>query len=128
VLGIGGDIGRWSDDERAEAGVLVDDYRRIRPIVQLGTQHWLVPPAPLGTSAVQYVSDGQDAVVLFLYQIRGVLGAGGARIRLRGLDPTRTYRRRTDGVETSGAALMAGGVAVHLIGDWRSELQEWTAR
>ncbi|MBV9356241.1 MAG: alpha-galactosidase, partial [Chloroflexi bacterium] len=127
VLGIGGDIGRWSDDDRAEATTLVEDYRRVRPVVQLGTQHWLVPPAPAGTSAVQYVAAAQDAAVLFLYQVRGVLGAGGRRLRLRGLEPTRTYRRRADGVERSGAALMAAGVPVHLVGDWRSELQEWSA-
>ncbi len=128
VLGIGGDIGRWSDGERAEASVLIEDYLRIRPIVQLGTQHWLVPPAPLGASAVQYVSEAREATVLLAYQVRGVLGAGGRHLRLRGLDPRRVYRHRSDGVETTGAALMAGGVPVHLVGDWQSELQEWSAR
>jgi alpha-galactosidase len=127
VLGIGGDIGRWSDAECGEAAALVEDYRRIRPIVQLGLQHWLAPPAPLGVSAVQYVSAAHDATVLMLYQVRGVLGAGACHLRLRGLDPARAYRRHADGVETTGAALMAGGVPVHLVGDWQSELQEWTA-
>lgn len=36
VLGLGGDLAAWSDDERCEAASLVALYKRIRPLVQQG--------------------------------------------------------------------------------------------
>jgi alpha-galactosidase len=128
VLGVGGDIGHWTEAECDEARGLVEQYRRIRPTVQLGTQFWLVPPSAVGLCAVQYVSPARDASVLLLYQVRGELGSGARRVRLRGLDPERRYRRRADGLTTTGASLMAAGLPTPLLGDWQSEAQEWEAQ
>src|SRR4029077_9651093 len=48
VLGIGGDIGRWADEDLAEAQRLIETYKRVRPLVQHGHQYWLLPPVPIG--------------------------------------------------------------------------------
>ena len=133
VLGVGGDLVRWTDAELAQARELVDRYKRLRPIVQHGVQYWLAPPAPIGSCAVQYVSASRRQCALFLYQVRGVLGEGARRVRLCGLDPELSYRRDTDGAESTGAALMAAGVPIDLGGwrdhapgaDWRSDVQLW---
>ena len=135
VLGIGGNIKRWSEDERAEARALVATYKQIRYIVQQGTQYWLRRPGPRGTCAVQYVSQDADATLLLMYQVRGVRGQGARRVRLRGLDASRRYRRELDCVESTGAALMAAGVPTDLVPsgdrnprlDWRSRLEVWRA-
>jgi len=135
VLGIGGNISRWSEEEVQQAQRLVADYKRIRTIVQLGEQYWLLPPPPVGPCAVQYVSPDRRAVVLLLYQVRGGVGAGVPRVRLMGLDPARRYRRERDGAESTGAALMAAGLPVrfeptqgwHPAIDYRSALQVWHA-
>jgi alpha-galactosidase len=135
VLGIGGNISRWSDDERAEARRLIAQYKEIRPVVQHGRQYWLRTPSAIGACGVEYVSPTADHVVLLLYQVRGVRGQGARRLRLHGLAPELRYRRVSDGRESTGAALMAAGVPAALVGsgerhpllDWRSQLQVWTA-
>ncbi len=135
VLGIGGDITRWSAAERSDARELVAEYKRIRETVQLGEQYWLLPPAPVGPCAVQYVSPDRRTVVLLLYQVRGEVGGGVRRVRLMGLDAERRYRRERDGTESTGAALMAAGLPLQFEAqhgwqpatDWRSALQVWRA-
>jgi alpha-galactosidase len=81
------------------------------------------------------VSEAADSTVVFLYQVRGLVGAGMRRARLHGLVPDRRYRRDEDGVESTGAALMAAGVPIDLLSstatqrhpglDWRSRVQVW---
>lgn len=135
VFGIGGDLTRWADEERAEARRLVQTYKDIRPLVQHGRQYWLRPPQALGTSAVQYVSHDGSATAVLLYQVRGVLGQGVRRLRLHGLTAERRYRRDDDGTESTGAALMGVGIPALLPTvpgarqplDWRSSLQVWRA-
>jgi alpha-galactosidase len=134
VLGIGGDIGRWSDADLHAAKQLVATYKTIRPTVQQGRQFWLAGPGELGPCAVQYVSPAQDETVLLLYELRGRVGEGVRRVRLQGLEPQSRYRRRSDGAESTGAALMAAGVPALFSADdrpwaldWRSEIQVWRA-
>ena len=133
VLGIGGDIGRWSTEELEVARQFVAAYKAIRPLVQHGRQYWLLPPAAIGPCAVQYVSADLDEFVVFLYQVRGLRGAGTRRARLLGLEPSRRYRRDKDGAESTGAALMGAGIPVDLVTaaepalDWRSRIDVWRA-
>ncbi|MBV8714964.1 MAG: alpha-galactosidase [Chloroflexi bacterium] len=135
VLGIGGDINEWSAEEIDEARRLIAQYKQLRPLVQFGRQYWLVPPTPLGPCAVQYVSPAVDRTVVFVYQMRGLRGAGVGRLHLHGLQPGRKYRRDADGVESTGAALMAAGIPAEAVDprhptpmlDWYSGFQVWTA-
>lgn len=65
LLGIGGDLTRWSEEELAEAAGLVARYKEIRHLVQHGDQYRFGDPYGDGTSAVQYAApDGSEAVVL----------------------------------------------------------------
>jgi alpha-galactosidase len=133
VLAIGGDIGRWSAEELEAARRFVEAYKAIRPLVQHGRQYWLLAPAAIGPCAVQYASASRDEFVVMLYQVRGLRGAGTRRARLQGLDPSRRYRRVSDGVESTGAALMAAGLPVDLVTgeepglDFRSRIEVWRA-
>jgi alpha-galactosidase len=135
VLGIGGDIGEWSPAELEQARQHVEEYKSIRALVQFGRQFWLIPPKPAGTCAVQYVSPDGDQTVVFVYQVRGRVGAGAPRVRLQGLQPERRYQRAQDGRESTGAVLMSAGIPAHMVGagprpavlDWQSGLQVWHA-
>ncbi len=135
VLGIGGNILGWSSEECARARELVEEYKRLRPIVQLGTQYWLLPPPQIGPCAVQYVSRDRGETVVLLYQVHALIGQGPRRVRLRGLDPERRYRRAADGAESTGAALMAAGLPIAFpqpppprhVRDWLSQAQLWQA-
>jgi len=135
VLGIGGHIGEWSVDELEDARRMIADYKALRPMVQFGEQYWLVPPRAVGPSAVQYVSRNGEQTVVFMYQVRGRLGAGVQRVRLHGLLPERRYRRDVDGAESTGASLMSSGISIDVVDprharpglDWRSGFQVWRA-
>lgn len=135
VLGISGDILAWSYDDRARARELIAEYKLLRPMIQDGAQYWLVPPSDAEPCAVQYVSRDRAETVVFSYQVRGLAGEGLRRMRLRGLDPVRRYRRADDGLVSTGATLMAAGVPAAFpvppppmhTDDWRSRVELWQA-
>ncbi|MDQ3403640.1 MAG: alpha-galactosidase [Actinomycetota bacterium] len=135
VLGISGDILQWSEEDLTRARELIAEYKRLRPTVHNGAQHWLVPPSDTKPCAVQYVSRDRRETVVFVYQVRGVAGEGLRRIRLRGLDADRRYRREADGLVSTGAALMASGLPAAFptpqpplhTEDWRSRVELWQA-
>ncbi|MGW3728157.1 alpha-galactosidase [Streptomyces sp. NPDC000851] len=114
VLGVGGDLTRWTDEELAEARGWVALYKEIRPLVQRGDLHRLRPPRG-GLSAVQYVR-GDEAVVLAWLQAQSY-GEPVPALRLRGLDPTASYECRETGEVHRGAVLLHHGLRTGLWGD-----------
>ncbi|MDX2777547.1 alpha-galactosidase [Streptomyces caniscabiei] len=115
VLGVGGDLTEWSEEELAEAREWVELYKEIRPVVQRGDLYRLRPPTG-GLSAVQYVH-GDEVVVLAGLQAQHY-GEPLAPLRLRGLDPTRTYECRETGEKHRGAVLAHHGLSTGLRGDF----------
>ncbi|MEV5941910.1 alpha-galactosidase [Streptomyces sp. NPDC051994] len=114
VLGVGGDLNRWSAAELAEAREWVALYKEIRPVVQLGTQYRLRAPEG-GLSAVQYTR-GDDTVVLAWLQAQRH-GELLPAVRLRGLDATAAYECLDTGAVHRGAVLLHRGLATGLRGD-----------
>ncbi|AJE43563.1 alpha-galactosidase [Streptomyces nodosus] len=127
VLGVGGDLMRWTEEELAEARAWVELYKEIRPVVQRGDLYRLRPPEG-GLSAVQYVL-GDETVVLAWLQAQHH-GEPAPALRLRGLDPAATYLRqggdvpRADGTGSGeedevhrGAVLSHHGLRTGLRGD-----------
>lgn len=114
VLGVGGDLTRWTPRELAEAREWVALYKEIRPVVQRGDLHRLRAPQG-GSSAVQYVL-GDDVVVLAWLQAQHY-GEPAAPLRLRGLDPAAAYACRETGETYRGAVLAHHGLRTGLRGD-----------
>jgi alpha-galactosidase len=114
VLGVGGDLAEWTEEELAEARGWVDLYKEIRPLVQRGDLYRLRPPEG-GLSAVQYVL-GDEAVVLAWLQAQHY-GEPVPALRLRGLDPTASYECRETGEVHQGAVLVHHGLRTGLRGD-----------
>ncbi|MET9381274.1 alpha-galactosidase [Streptomyces sp. NPDC002928] len=114
VLGVGGDLTRWTEEELAEARDWVGLYKEIRPLVQHGDLYRLRPPQG-GLSAVQYVR-GDEAVVLACLQAQRY-GEPVPALRLRGLDPTASYECRETGEVHRGAVLLHHGLRTGLHGD-----------
>ena len=114
VLGVGGDLSEWTEEELAEARRWVDLYKEIRPLVQHGDLHRLRPPSG-GLSAVQYVR-GDETVVLALLQAQHY-GEPLPALRLRGLDPTVSYECPETGEVHRGAVLLHHGLRTGLRGD-----------
>jgi alpha-galactosidase len=114
VLGVGGDLSEWTEEELAEAREWIDLYKEIRPLVQHGDLHRLRPPRG-GLSAVQYTR-GDESVVLALLQAQHY-GEPVPALRLRGLDPTASYECLETGEVHRGAVLLHHGLRTGLRGD-----------
>ena len=114
VLGVGGDLTEWTEEELAEAREWVALYKEIRPLVQRGELYRLRPPTG-GLSAVQYVL-GAETVVLACLRTQSY-GEPVPRVRLRGLDPTASYECRETGEVHRGAVLLHHGLPTGLRGD-----------
>ncbi|MFE3850095.1 alpha-galactosidase [Streptomyces griseorubiginosus] len=114
VLGVGGDLTEWTEEELAEARGWVDLYKEIRPLVQHGELHRLRPPRG-GLSAVQYVR-GDETVVLAWLQAQHY-GEPVPAVRLRALDPTASYECPETGEVHRGAVLLHHGLRTGLRGD-----------
>ncbi|MFC9245782.1 alpha-galactosidase [Streptomyces sp. NPDC057136] len=114
VLGVGGDLTEWSEEELAEARGWVALYKEIRPVVQRGALYRLRPPRG-GLSAVQYVY-GQDVVVLMYLEAQRY-GERPPALRLRGLDPSARYMCLDTGAVYEGSVLLHQGVDTGLRGD-----------
>ncbi|MEU9796839.1 alpha-galactosidase [Streptomyces sparsogenes] len=112
VLGVGGDLSRWSESELAEARDWVALYKRVRPVVQHGELYRLRPPGDGGLTAVQYVR-GEETVVLAWLHAQS-LGDRQPPLRLRGLDPEGRYEDLATGEVHRGAVLTHRGLATGL--------------
>ncbi|WP_164873124.1 alpha-galactosidase, partial [Streptomyces resistomycificus] len=114
VLGVGGDLAEWTEEELEEARGWVELYKEIRPLVQRGDLYRLRAPEG-GLSAVQYVL-GDETVVLAWLQAQH-FGEPVPALRLRGLDPTASYECRETGEVHRGVVLLHHGLRTGLRGD-----------
>jgi alpha-galactosidase len=117
ALGIGGDLTRWSDAERAEAAGLVATYKAIRPVVQQGRLYRLASArrGPLG--AVEYAApDGSETAVLAWWGPHHYSDPL-PRLRLASVDPGARYSQAGTGQQHSGLALREQGLRLPDDGD-----------
>ncbi|MET8151361.1 alpha-galactosidase [Actinoplanes sp. NPDC049668] len=113
VLGIGGDLTRWSPGDRDTARELIRLYRDVRPTVQHGDLYRLRPPRAT-TSAVQYVHG--DHTVVFAFRVGADFAPHEPALLLRGLDPQAVYRDDDTGEQYPAGVLMACGLRLALPG------------
>ena len=108
VLGIGADVSRWTDAQRAEARALVARYKEIREVVHTGDVHRL-------PDAVQYVTPSTTVVLAWNTGVLpGIPEVPGRPVRL----PLRAlqagfYVDRESGTRYSAAHLTHVGLPVH---------------
>ncbi|MEU7041137.1 alpha-galactosidase [Streptomyces varsoviensis] len=119
VLGVGGDLTRWSAAELDEARHWIERYKRIRPLVQGGDLYRLRPPGD-GLTAVQYVRGDESAVLAWLPAQR--YGEEPPPLRLRGLDPAARYTDLDRGGTHRGAVLTHRGLRTGLSGDLAADV------
>lgn len=108
VLGIGADLTKWTDAQRAEARALVARYKEIRGIVHTGEVYRL-------PDAVQYVTPATTVVLAWnTGALPGIPEVPGRPVRLR-LQALRegTYVDRESGARYSSAHLTNAGLPVH---------------
>ncbi|WP_410673591.1 alpha-galactosidase [Amycolatopsis sp. cmx-4-68] len=121
VLGLGGRIVDWPDEDLALAREAIALYRDIRPVVQHGALYRLRAPADDGVTALQYVHG--DRVVVFAYRQAAHFNAPERPLRLDGLDPAHRYVDSGTGTTHSAAVLLAHGLPLGLpTGDFASKV------
>lgn len=117
VLGIGGDVTAWSDDELAYARTQIALYKDIRPVVQHGKLY------RSGQGVTQYVSADGERAVVFVFAPTRHFGRAHPPVLLSGLDSTARYRDEGSGAEYTGAVLAVQGLSIELpAGDYASAL------
>jgi alpha-galactosidase len=122
VLGIGGDLLGWSEEELAEARAWVEAYKRVRDVVQEGDLFRLEAARASGRTALQYVRGPRSVVFAFGPVER--FDEPVLRLRLRGLDPAARYAVSGHDAPLGGGALMGLGLDVELRGDAASAMVE----
>lgn len=130
----------FNADETRFAQQAIADYKRLRPIIQLGDLYRLRSPYEQDGMAASsmYVSANKQQAVLFAYKLKHYVGHGIAPIRLQGLDANKRYRIREvnkaddslkslDGKLISGKVLMEAGLNLSLDKEYASRMIELTA-
>jgi alpha-galactosidase len=123
LLGIGGHLGRWTEEERAVAREEIARYKSVRDLVQWGDQYRLRSASTEPFSAVQYVSKSRDRAVLFAFRTHVARPTVLPPLYLRGLDPQRLYEVEGTGEVRSGAAWANVGLRLSL-NDFESTVRE----
>ena len=81
-----------NNDEFEFAKAAVNNYKNIRPIVQLGNLYRLTSPYQRSLASLMYVTDDKAKAVVFVYQTQRMFGDFYPSIKLNGIDPNKNYR------------------------------------
>ncbi len=121
TLGIGGDLLKWDEEERALAAKWIAYYKQIRPVVQDGDLYRLHRLDGGYFNALQYMLPDRSEGVLFGFRIFSPQYLPYTTntvllpmLHLRGLDPAATYQIEGIDAVRSGAAWMDDGLRLSL--------------
>jgi alpha-galactosidase len=121
VLAVGGDLAHWTAEELAQGAELVAEYKKVRHIVQHGTQHRLRGPVDDAPSAVQYTTADRREAFVLVWRRAPRHGTPRPALRLAGLDPAARYRDARTGAVHHASVLTGYGITPELPpGDWSS--------
>lgn len=97
VLGVGYDLTKWTEEERAIAKERISSYKEIRETVQFGDHYRLISPYENNRSVLQYVNKDKSESIVFVYNLAEYLDGSIPQTRqsnvlkLRGLDAEASY-------------------------------------
>lgn len=113
-----------TDEEKNLCRKAISDYKKIRPIVQLGDIYRLVSPYDnLGVASLMYISHEKDKAVFYWWKTEHFVNQHLPRVMMAGLNPHKKYRitelNRIDiqplsfeGKVYSGGYLMENGLEI----------------
>ena len=140
-LGMEMQPGSMSEKEREYAKKTIAEYKEIlRPIVQQGNLYRLVSPYDRkGYASLMYTNDDASRAIVFAYKMEHFNNMLVPRLRLDGLDASRTYEFRElsvpvgenpshlNGKRIKGAILMNTGFEIPLDREYSSRVYELVA-
>lgn len=130
-----------TEKEREQCRKAIEEYKQIRPVVQLGNLYRLQSPYDKkGVASLMYVDDNKDNAVFFWWKTETFMNQHLPVIKMAGLDPTKHYvvheldRQDKDplfceGKSYSGAYLMEHGLDLPYTNnvDWNDRMA-WASR
>lgn len=128
VLGVGYDITKWGDAEKKIAKEKIARYKDIRETVQFGAHYRLVSPYENNRSVLQFVNKKQTESVVFVYNLAEYPNNAiretqqSSIVRLRGLNPAKSYKIEGFQGSFTGEYLMSRGIEFPLRGAFRSQI------
>ena len=130
----------FNADELKFAQQAVNDYKRLRDVIQQGDLYRLLSPYEGDgmAASLMYVSPDKQKAVFYAYKLKHFVGHDVPRIYLKGLDPDKRYRlheinkaddgmKYAEGLVVTGRVLMEGGLDAHLGHEYSSRMFELTA-
>ncbi len=134
VLGIGYDITKWNDKEKAIAKEKIAQYKEIRKTQQFGNHYRLVSPYEMNKSILQFVNKDLSESIVYVYNLAEYPDSFTSETKrkrsvcLRGLDPNRTYK--IEGMEGTfkGDYLLNSGIEFPVRGGFKSRIFKITAQ
>lgn len=114
LLGIGGNLLHWSEQERETAGRLVAQYKAIRHLVQFGDLYRLLSPQKQAFSALEYLSKDGSEGVIFAFRTYLPDPVILPVLYPRGLEAEARYTIEGFAKPRSGLAWMQTGIELHL--------------
>ena len=121
-LGIGGDLSRWTLQEREEARGFIALYKRVRPVIQNGLLYRLRSPRAGRFAASQYVARDGSEVVVFAWGHSQQFAETQVSLPLSGLEEEAHYADAISCATYSGAYLAQKGLPLNLVGDFDSRM------
>lgn len=128
VLGVGYDITKWNDQQKAIAKEKIAQYKAIRPIVHKGDAYRIISPYDENRSIIQYTAKDKKNAVVFVYHMAEYPANAidemqrSPLVKLRGLSPDVRYQ--VEGLEKiyTGKYLMDIGITFPLRGAFKSKI------
>ena len=80
-----------SEEDKAFAKNAIQEYYKIRPVVQFGDLYRLISPYQSPRTALMYVSEDKNQAVVFSYLLKKQIHSNRQVLFLQGLDPDKRY-------------------------------------
>lgn len=119
VLGVGDDITKWNEDDKAVARKKISEYKAIRPIIQDGITYRLISPYEQNRCAIQYTKP--DTTVVMCYNLAEYLPGsqfitrGSSALKLKGLQGDKMYTiKKVEDADTNTGTTYKGDFLMNI--------------
>lgn len=130
-----------TEEEKEQTKKAIEEYKEIRPVVQLGDIYRLLSPYDeKGAASLMYVAPEKDKAVFYWWKTRAFRNEIMPQITMKGLDSDKTYTVRElnridskplafEGKSYSGKFLMENGLEIPINHNLPKEKQtDWSSR
>jgi alpha-galactosidase len=117
------DLTKLSEAEREDIKKQVSEYKELRMLIQYGDFYRLLSPFEGNQTAWMFVSNDKKEAFATYFRVLAEPNAPLRRLRLKGLDPAKSYKLELNGNIYRGDELMHYGISIpQREGDFRSVL------